>query len=134
VIAGVVVDTDVVSFVYKHDTRAAAYGPNLDGKLLLVSFMVIAELDRWALERNWGERRRQDLDSFMQRFTVIEASRDLCRKWAEATHSARQAGRPIETADAWMAATALLYDVPLVTHNARHYAGVAGLQVITEAP
>jgi len=134
VITGVVVDTDVVSFIYKHDTRAEAYGPHLDGKLLLVSFMVIAELDRWALERNWGERRRHDLDNFMQRFTMIEVSRDLCRKWADATHGARLAGRPIETADAWMAATALLYKVPLVTHNNRHYAGVGGLQVITEAP
>lgn len=133
-IAGVVVDTDVVSFVYKHDTRAATYKPHLDGKLLLVSFMVIAELDRWALERNWGERRRLDLDNFMQRFTVIEVSRNLCRKWAEAAHGARLAGRPIEAADAWMAATALLYEVPLVTHNSRHYAGVDGLQVITEAP
>jgi len=33
-----------------------------------------------------------------------------------------------------MAATALLYQVPLVTNNGRHYAGVSGLQVITEAP
>ncbi|HET8670921.1 MAG TPA: type II toxin-antitoxin system VapC family toxin [Candidatus Saccharimonadales bacterium] len=133
-IAGVVVDTDVVSFLYKHDTRATAYRGHLDGKLLLVSFMAIAELDRWTLERNWGEKRKQDLETFMQRFTIIEVSRDLCRKWAEATHSARRAGRPIETADAWMAATALLYEVPLITHNGRHYAGVSGLQVITEAP
>jgi predicted nucleic acid-binding protein len=134
VITGVVIDTDVISYLYKHDTRAAVYGPHLDGKLLLISFMVIAELDRWALERQWGERRRHDLETFMQRFTIIEVSRDLCRKWAEATYSARQAARPIETADAWMAATALLYRVPLVTNNGRHYAGVRGLQVITEAP
>ena len=44
--------------------------------------MVIAELDPQALEGNWGERRRQDLDSFMKRFTMIEVSRDLCRKRA----------------------------------------------------
>ena len=133
-IAGVVVDTDVISFLYKHDTRAAMYRPHLNGKLLLVSFMVIAELDRWALAHNWGDKRRRDLETFMQRFTVIEVNRDLCRKWAEATHSARQAGRPIETADAWMAATALLYKVPLITHNGRHYVGVNSLQIITEAP
>ena len=133
-IAGIVVDTDVVSFLYKHDTRATLYRPHLDGKLLLVSFMAIAELDRWALAHNWGEKRKRDLETFMQRFTVIEVSRDLCRKWAEATHSAHRAGRPIETADAWMAATALLYNVPLITHNGRHYAGVSGLQVITETP
>jgi tRNA(fMet)-specific endonuclease VapC len=132
VITGVVVDTDVVSFLYKRDTRAAAYRERLDGRLLLVSFMAIAELDRWALDRNWGDKRRHDIETFMQRFTIIEVNRDLCRKWAEATHSARQAGRPIETADAWMAATALLYQIPLVTHNGRHYSGVSDLQVISE--
>jgi len=38
------------------------------------------------------------------------------------------AGR-IETADAWIAATALLYDVPLLTHNKADYLGVPGLQL-----
>ncbi len=34
--------------------------------------------------------------------------------------------QPIAHADAWIAATARLYGLPLVTNNARHYAGVAG--------
>jgi len=42
----VVVDTDVVSFLYKRDTRALLYTPYLDGKLTLISFMTIAELHR----------------------------------------------------------------------------------------
>jgi predicted nucleic acid-binding protein len=44
----------------------------------------------------------------------------------------RSAGRPIERQDAWIAATALYLDLPLVTHNARHFASVPGLQLITE--
>jgi predicted nucleic acid-binding protein len=46
--------------------------------------------------------------------------------------TARNAGRPIERQDAWVAATALYMDLPLATHNARHYASVSGLRVITE--
>jgi len=42
-------------------------------------------------------------------------------------------GRRLETADAWIAATAVLYDAPLVTHNASDYAGVPGLKLLTEA-
>jgi len=45
----------------------------------------------------------------------------------------RKVGRRLETADGWIAATAMLYKVPLVTHNASDYAGVPGLTVITEA-
>lgn len=42
--------------------------------------------------------------------------------------AARKNGRRIETADAWVAATALLYDAPLLTHNKSDYAGVPGLR------
>jgi predicted nucleic acid-binding protein len=133
VIASVVVDTDVVSYLYKRDTRAQNYRAHLQGKSLTISFMTLAELDRWTLERNWGERRKTDLEEFVHRFTVIEVSRALCLKWAEASDTARRNGRPIETADAWIAATALLYDVPLVTHNRDDDSGVDNLQVISEA-
>jgi hypothetical protein len=34
----VVVDTDVVSFHVKNDTRFAGYAPELDGKELVISF------------------------------------------------------------------------------------------------
>ena len=43
----VVVDTDVVSFLYKRDTRAALYRPHLDGQLPIISFMTLAELMKW---------------------------------------------------------------------------------------
>jgi tRNA(fMet)-specific endonuclease VapC len=134
VITGVVVDTDVVSFLYKQDTRADDYRAHLDGNLLTVSFMTVAELYRWTIERNWGEGRKQDLEKFLRQFTVIEVTGSLCMRWAVATDRARRNGRPIETADGWIAATALLYSVPLVTHNRNDYAGVDGLQVISEAP
>ena len=62
---------------------------------------------------------------------ILYATNTLCDRWAEATDSARRAGRPIASADAWIAATALQQGVPLVTHNGMHYAGVAGLTVIS---
>jgi len=63
---------------------------------------------------------------------VVPSSRDLVLKWAEVTVAARRAGRRLETADAWIAATAALYDAPLLTHNASDYLGVPGLKLITE--
>ena len=55
-----------------------------------------------------------------------------CDRWAKAMNDARFRGRPVAAADAWVAATALLLDVPLVTHNGIHYAGIDGLRVISE--
>lgn len=40
-------------------------------------------------------------------------------------------GRRIESADAWIAATALLYDAALIAHNPADYAGVPNLRVLS---
>jgi predicted nucleic acid-binding protein len=42
-------------------------------------------------------------------------------------------GRPLLTADAWIAATALELDLKLVTHNPKDFAVIERLKLITEA-
>jgi predicted nucleic acid-binding protein len=126
-----VVDTDVVSYLFKRDTRAALYQPFLNSPPFVISFMTLAELRRWMRERNWGQTRRAELENYLTRYVVLHSDIDLCERWAQATDSARRNGRPIAAADAWIAATALQLAVPLVTHNAAHYAGVDSLDVLT---
>jgi len=126
----VVVDTDVMSFVFKGDTRTELYRAHLTGQTWIASFMAVAELDRWALARNWGQPRRERLEQLLERIAICYANRDLCRLWAEASDSARRNGKPISCADAWTAAVALMLNTPLLTHNAADYQGVAGLHLI----
>jgi tRNA(fMet)-specific endonuclease VapC len=54
-------------------------------------------------------------------------------RWAEAMESGRRNGRPISAADAWIAATALHLDVPLITHNRTHFVGIDSLKIISES-
>jgi predicted nucleic acid-binding protein len=129
----VVVDTDVVSYLYKNDTRASLYEPYLNDPPFIVSFMSLAELRRWTLERNWGERRRQELEEYLTRYLILQSDDQMCDRWAQAMNSARRRGQPLGPADAWVAATALVLDIPLVTHNGAHYVGIEGLRVISEA-
>ena len=124
----IVLDTDIVSFLFKADTRAQVYLPQLQDRQWFISFMTEAELEQWALLANWSEKRVVWLRLFIGRFVVVPSSHDLVLKWAEAMVAARKNGRRIETADAWIAATALLYDAPLLTHNKADYLGVPGLQ------
>lgn len=65
--------------------------------------------------------------------TDVPSSRDLVVRWAEIMVAARKKGRRLETADAWIAATASIYGAPLLTHNAGDYVGVPELKVISEA-
>jgi tRNA(fMet)-specific endonuclease VapC len=53
-----VVDTDVVSFLFKHHPSAKLYDSELLGHALMLSFMTVAELGRWVILRRWGEARR----------------------------------------------------------------------------
>ena len=41
-----IVDTDVVSMLFKGDTRALAYRPHIIGRLLWISIMTLAEFER----------------------------------------------------------------------------------------
>ena len=125
-----VVDTDVISYLFKQDARGDLYKSHLQGHLLLISPMTRAELEAWALEHNWGEPRRQALRVHLKQFLLVPFHEQLCVKWAEATDSARRRGRAINASDAWVAAVALHYDVPLVTHNKSDYLGVANLKLV----
>lgn len=129
-----VVDTDVVSYIFKNHPFGSRYDPDLAGRIPLISFMTVAEIERWMLQYRWGSQRVQLLRTFVQLFTVIPSSPDLCRMWAEVMVAAQAAGRRIESADAWIAATARLHDAPLLTNNRNDYLGVAALKLISHAP
>lgn len=128
-----VVDTDVVSILFKRDSRASRYETHVAGRLLGISFMTLAELERWTIERSWGIIRRAELFEFLRKFVVLPATRELCRKWGEVSFEGRRRGRPIQSSDAWIAATALFYNVPLITHNRGDYEMVEGLDLISES-
>ncbi len=47
--SSVVVDTDVISFLFKDHPIASRYDVDLASRTLVISFMTLAELDRWAI-------------------------------------------------------------------------------------
>lgn len=123
----VVVDTDVVSFIFKRDPRARLFRSHLVGRTLVISFMTFAELLTWPRIRRWSTSRRELLRRHVARYQVHYVDEVLCDVWAQVVAGCRAQGRPIESADAWIAATALDLGVPLVTHNPDDYAAVEGL-------
>jgi len=41
-------------------------------------------------------------------------------------------GRTVSCSDAWIAASAIRHSIPLVTHDAKDFRNISGLQIITE--
>jgi predicted nucleic acid-binding protein len=98
---------------------------------LLISFMTEAALEQWVLLATWGVDRARRFRTFMTGFASVPSSRDLILQWAGIMVAARANGRRIEAADAWIAATALLYDAALITHNPTDYVGVPNLRLLS---
>lgn len=125
------VDTDVLSYVVRGDTRAELYRAYLAGKEIGVSFQTVAELRRWGRTHRWGPARWRELDRLLAQLTVYLVDDALIDAWAYVTAARERQGRPIATGDAWIAATAWVQGLPLVTHNRRHFADTEGLEVVS---
>jgi len=125
------VDTDVVSFLFQSPPLAPAYQTILAGRPLAVSLITLAEIEYGMEVKNWGANRRDLMRRFLGRFAPLLPDAETARLWARTKGAREKKGRPITFADAWIAAAALQLNVPLVTHNARDYAGIQNLIVLT---
>ncbi len=129
--SNVVVDTNVVSYVLKDDTRAALYRDHLQGPVSL-SFMTVAEMYHWADSARWGIRKRAELQTFLQGYVILWSDEGTCRIWARIRAECAGQGRPISVQDAWIAACTIQVNAPLITHNRKDFEAVPDLQIISE--
>ncbi len=127
-----IVDTNVISYIFRRHTLAAEYKPILEKfEHRLISFQTLGELEFWTLKSSWGRRRRADLAYFIEVYDVAYPDERVCSLWAKLKAQRERAGRPIHPEDAWIAATALDLGCPLITHDASDFNGIDGLKVIT---
>ena len=124
------IDTDIASFIFKGSDYADPYLLYLTGQQLAMSFMTVAELFQWAILRQWGDSRLAQLEQYLSNYLIIPVDQSLCREWAYIRAKRQSAGRPISPQDAWIAATALRYDLPLVTHNIKDFLDIPNLRLI----
>ena len=127
--AVLLVDTNIISYAYGEHSLWQDYAPLLEGQTLLVAAQSIAELRFGAKLKNWGERKRKRLEILLINYTVIYPNDDICTAWANVKVQSHQQGQPIRSANAWIAATALAFEVPLVTHNKKDFEFIEGLEL-----
>ncbi len=75
----VLLDTNVISFIFKGDSRASEYEMHLKGQQLTISFMSVAELYQWAAVRKWSEHQRIQLtETLKANYIVLSFDIRLC--------------------------------------------------------
>ena len=127
----IILDTNIVSYIMKGDELAEAYSPLLEGRLLAITFITVGELYFGAENANWGERRRNSLETTLRNFVVVPYDHEIARCYGRLVAERQRNGTPIAPNDAWIAACAVRHGVTLVTHNAKDFKGITALQVTT---
>jgi len=73
------------------------------------------------------------LEAYLADFSVLHSDSLLCSTFSAVRNESTQKGRPISSADAWIAATALVLAAPLVTNNPKDYRHLDKLQIVSAA-
>lgn len=125
----IVVDTSVVSYIFNRHPVAPYYLNQLRGRPLAVSFQTLEEIWFGARMGGWGRRRRNEMERHLQQYQTVWANAALVAISTDLRHEREQAGRRLSTADAWIAATAIMLDCPVASHD-RDFSGIPGLELI----
>jgi predicted nucleic acid-binding protein len=125
------VDTDTCSaYIKGHSVvfnRFLQYGGGLH-----ISTITLGELLTWALRANAPPRRLQDVQDLLKLVLVLDITVDVARKFGELRAALLDAGTPAPELDLLNAATALVHNLTLVTHNTQDYANIPGLGNIVD--
>ena len=125
----VVLDSTVISFLMRDRGPAGYYRRAIAGLTPMLPFQAVEEAWFGAIRDNWGDRRRSELQSHIERFEIIWPNADMVRVSARLRSERERAGRRLTTADAWIAATALMLDCPLASHDG-DFSGIPDLELI----
>lgn len=92
-------DTNIVSFAFKRDTRARLYERHLQGTVAAISFMTLAELYKWPLERGFSEERNNKFAELIASLTVLPVDDKLAKQWAVMVVDLKQRGKTMSVPD-----------------------------------
>lgn len=115
--------------MFRRDAAGNNYRDILVDAQTVISFQTLAELLQGAYLANWGDRRLLEVRLFLERYPVIWPSEALVEAYARVVTDCSRAGWTINSADAWIAATAIQLDCPLATIDT-DFIGVPGLQLL----
>ena len=125
----IVLDTNVVSYIFSNDDRAVYYATRMQGLRTFLSFQTLEELWFGAYKRGWGARRKNELSRHIQQYEIVWPNLELVDICAQVRTERESVGNRLEIADAWIAATAIMLQCPLASHD-RDFSGISKLELM----
>ena len=125
----IVLDTCVVSLLFKGDEPVTYYRERIIGQRLLISFQTLEESWFGAVKNGWADKRRNALGHHLDQFEVVWPNPNMVRISANLRSEREKSGRRLNTADAWIAATAIMLQCPLASNDG-DFGDIPNLQLI----
>jgi predicted nucleic acid-binding protein len=97
---------------------------------LHISTITLSELYAWVMRAKAPPARLQALREMLTDMTVLDVTAKVAEKYGELQARFLDAGTPAPGMDLVIAATALVHDLTLVTHNTQDFANVSGLRLM----
>jgi predicted nucleic acid-binding protein len=129
-VRGFLLDTNCISEVVspKPERRVLEWLDGTDEALLHLSVLTLGEIRKGVAGVTPGKRRLQ-LERWLEidvpaRFSgrILQVDRAVADKWGLISAEAKRKGAPVASVDALLAATALHFELTLVTRNASDFA------------
>lgn len=121
-------DTDICSAYLKGDSRVGHRFLQHGGRLY-VSAVTAGQLFTWALMAGPDSSRMKGLTDLLQDVTFVDVDREVSEMFGNLRAQQLKTGRRTPDMDLLIAATALVHNLAVVTHNQKHFVGVPGLNV-----
>lgn len=136
----VVLDTNIFSQLFvtrphqpANQTQVESWQADLAGVTSIISFQTRAEVLQGAYAAHWGESRLATLHQILDSTPTIPADTEVIEAMARLFAKARAAGHPIQdknhTADRWIAASAIAYDLALFSTD-HVFRDIPGLRLL----
>lgn len=122
------VDTNVCSDFLRRRGEAGQRFLDHAGELA-VSVITVGELRTWAYRRRAKGSLQAGIDSLLTQVAVLPIDMDVADRFGQLRASLFDAGRPTPELDLLIAATAIVHDLTLVTHNTRDFADIPGVRL-----
>ena len=142
--ATLMLDTDVYSFLTgkRNTPLRELYRSHVESHVIALSFITVGEqyagILKMVQRKMWPESYVEEFEKRLRGgVVVVPYDREICKTYGHLRSTLKGptgADRVMPPNDIWIAASAICHSLPLVTHNRKHYRGIPGLHIISEAP
>ncbi|MCS5693687.1 type II toxin-antitoxin system VapC family toxin [Cyanobium sp. FGCU-6] len=123
-------DTNILVAAIKGHPAVVEALRSLTPSDLLLSSVVLGELETGVIKSAWPERNRLQLLALVDHLELVPVDRAVALAYAQIRASLERQGTPIGANDLWIAAQAQALNAVLVTDNTREFSRVEGLALV----